>query len=306
MSKSHSLLWTGKTVLYIAFVVLLIWALPHYYLKIFVVLWYGNMFFLSGFHHRYASHQTYTMSPKMEKLFFLGSYLFQGSSYLSPYAYGIFHRFHHESTEELDDPTWLLVYKSLYGGNAYGDIFSRDQYQNKPIPKKYKKNIPEWPAFDRFAHTRISRIVWVIVYATLYIFMACKVDQIQNYPIPAFEWVQLGFVVAITCTMSYCQSNIINMWGHVIEPQPLRTIWSTKFYSKEEMEKMPISIPEKILKFLFKLGLSFILMGEQEHPHHHGKPSSANMATKWFHYDMTYSILWLLDLFKVIRLRNKH
>ena len=57
--------------------------------------WYLSLFFQTFFHHRYSAHQMFTMSPKTEKIFIFLSWIFQGSSYLSPYSYGILHRLHH-------------------------------------------------------------------------------------------------------------------------------------------------------------------------------------------------------------------
>lgn len=48
-----------------------------------IILWYGGLFFQSFFLHRYAAHQVFTMSKSMEKITFILTWIFQGSSYLS-------------------------------------------------------------------------------------------------------------------------------------------------------------------------------------------------------------------------------
>ena len=63
-----------------------------------LVLWYGGLFFQSFFLHRYAAHQVFTMSKTMERITFVLTWVFQGSSYLSAYGYGIMHRMHHAYT----------------------------------------------------------------------------------------------------------------------------------------------------------------------------------------------------------------
>ena len=57
-----------------------------------LLLWYGGLFFQSFFLHRYAAHQLFTMSKTMERITFVLTWVFQGSSYLSAYGYGIMHR----------------------------------------------------------------------------------------------------------------------------------------------------------------------------------------------------------------------
>ena len=69
-----------------------------------LVLWYGGLFFQSFFLHRYAAHQVFTMSKTMERITFILTWVFQGSSYLSAYGYGIMHRMHHAYTDTEKDP----------------------------------------------------------------------------------------------------------------------------------------------------------------------------------------------------------
>ncbi len=66
--------------------------------------WYFSLFFQTFFHHRYSAHQMFTMSKTMEKVFIFLSWLTQGSSYLSPYSYGILHRLHHAYADTEQDP----------------------------------------------------------------------------------------------------------------------------------------------------------------------------------------------------------
>ena len=69
-----------------------------------LVLWYGGLFFQSFFLHRYAAHQVFTMSKTMERITFILTWVFQGSSCLSAYGYGIMHRMHHAYTDTKKDP----------------------------------------------------------------------------------------------------------------------------------------------------------------------------------------------------------
>src|SRR5690606_1699494 len=66
--------------------------------------WYLSLFTQTFFHHRYAAHRMFTMSKTWEKIFYFLSFVFQGASYLSPYAYGAMHRLHHAYADTENDP----------------------------------------------------------------------------------------------------------------------------------------------------------------------------------------------------------
>ena len=58
-----------------------------YILIFFFAHWTLSLFFHTAFLHRYAAHKMYTMSKGTERLFYLATWVFQGSSYLVPRAY---------------------------------------------------------------------------------------------------------------------------------------------------------------------------------------------------------------------------
>src|SRR5690606_12907043 len=61
----------------------------------FILHWYLSLFVQTFYLHRYAAHRMFSMSPFWEKFFHVLTFIAQGSSYLSPYAYGVLHRMHH-------------------------------------------------------------------------------------------------------------------------------------------------------------------------------------------------------------------
>ena len=70
----------------------------------FLAHWYLSLFFQTFCLHRYASHKAFTMSPRMEKVFYVLTWVFQGSNYLSAYGYGVMHRMHHAYADTPQDP----------------------------------------------------------------------------------------------------------------------------------------------------------------------------------------------------------
>jgi hypothetical protein len=63
-----------------------------------------SVFFQSFFLHRYAAHRMYTVSPRVERVLHLLTYLVQGPSFLSPRGYAILHREHHAFSDTERDP----------------------------------------------------------------------------------------------------------------------------------------------------------------------------------------------------------
>ena len=110
-----------------------------------VILWYGGLFFQSFFLHRYAAHQVFTMSKTMERVTFVLTWFFQGSSYLSAYGYGIMHRMHHAYTDTEKDPhspDYLGFWNILFNRWRIEDlwemknrVFLRDLMKNPQNPK---------------------------------------------------------------------------------------------------------------------------------------------------------------------------
>src|SRR5712671_5759149 len=83
-------------------------------IALFLTNWFVAVFFQSSFHHRYASHRMFTMSEAMEKIFHIGTWISQGSSYLSPRAYAILHREHHAFSDTERDPHSPHIYPNLF------------------------------------------------------------------------------------------------------------------------------------------------------------------------------------------------
>src|SRR5689334_12422106 len=66
--------------------------------------WWGSELMQTLFLHRYASHGSFRMSRPVERVFYLLTYLFQGSSFLVPRAYAYLHRGHHAYADSTRDP----------------------------------------------------------------------------------------------------------------------------------------------------------------------------------------------------------
>ena len=131
----------------------------------FISHWYLSLFSQTFFHHRYASHGAFTMSRVWERVFFIFSYITQGSTYMSPRTYGIMHRLHHAHTDTIRDP-----HSPAYSSNMISmmlrtsKIYMRILDGKWQVPQRFTKNLPEWHWLDELGNSRWSRTGWIVAY----------------------------------------------------------------------------------------------------------------------------------------------
>jgi stearoyl-CoA desaturase (delta-9 desaturase) len=126
---SKNRIWHTPEIEVLGFMIILAFFLGH---------WYLSLFFQTFFLHRYAAHAMFKMSRFWEKVFFVFSWLFQGSSYLSPYAYGVLHRLHHAHTDTEKDPHSPSYDDNLFKmmwrtKEVYSDIYHEELDVEQPI-----------------------------------------------------------------------------------------------------------------------------------------------------------------------------
>lgn len=235
----------------------------------FIVLhWYASLFFQSVFHHRYAAHGVFTMSKTWERIFYIGCFLAQGSSYISAYTYGILHRLHHAHTDTKLDPhsphNSDNIFSMMWGTrNNYYDIYSG----KTPVDARYKKDLPSWRSFDKISHNFITRLLWVAAYTFFYIHFAT-------------EWWMFLFL-PIHFLMGSIQGAAVNWWAHRFG------------YVNFKMNNTSKNI----------LPVDIIFWGESYHNNHHSNPQQPNNSTRWFEIDFGFQAMRLLNTLKVIKLK---
>jgi len=233
-----------------------------------MVLWYGGLFFQSFFLHRYAAHQIFTMSKTMERITFFLTWIFQGSSYLSAYGYGIMHRMHHAYTDTEKDP-----HSPSYDANLFAmmwktkTIFQDINLKRIAIDQRFMKNVPQWKSFDQFASSYFSRLLWIAFYIIFFIVFVTS----------WWQWLLLPVILL----MAPIHGAIINWFGH---------IYGYVNYTMRNTSKN---------LFYF----DFLMMGEGYHNNHHKNASSPNFGVKWYEIDVTYLIIRLLNAVGFIQLK---
>src|SRR5690606_32857221 len=134
---------------------------------------------------------------------YIGCYLSQGSSYISANAYGILHRLHHAHADTPEDPhsphnSRNVLTMMWDTRNNYINV-----YNGKTIvDEKYKKGLPKWEAFEKYAHTWVSRVIWCGIYVAFYYVFAT-------------EWWMYLFL-PIHFAMGSIQGVAVNWWAHVM------------------------------------------------------------------------------------------
>jgi len=238
---------------------------------LFISLWYGGLFFQTFFLHRYAAHQSFTMSKTAEKISFILTWFFQGTNYLSAYGYGVMHRMHHAYADTPKDP-----HSPKYDQNIFSMMWrTYKNYQNIngkkiKIENKFTKNVPQWPLFDRFAGSNYSRLSWFLLYLIFFAFYASSV------------WLWLFFPLIIL--MAPIHGAIINWFAH-----------------KYGYRNFEVNDTSKNL-----LPLDLVMFGEAYHNNHHKFSHRANFGgIKWFEIDPAYQIMRTLDKIGIIQLNRK-
>ncbi|MBI1184348.1 acyl-CoA desaturase [bacterium] len=232
--------------------------------------WYLSLFSQTFFHHRYAAHRMFTMSRFWEKFFFIFSMVTQGSSYLSPYAYGVLHRMHHAFADtekdvhspKYDGSLWRMMWRTK---TIYTSIFKNEV----PVEDRFKKGVPEWQAFDRFADTWGVRFFWAGTYIVFYLAFATHWWMFLLLP--------LHFV------MGPVHGAVINWFAH-----------------KYGYVNFKVSDTSKNL-----LPVDFLMLGESYHNNHHKFGSRPNFGYRWFEIDPVYLVIIAFQKLGIIQMKTK-
>ncbi|MBA3899479.1 MAG: acyl-CoA desaturase [Bacteroidetes bacterium] len=236
----------------------------------FIAHWYLSLFTQTFFHHRYAAHQAFSMSKFWEKVFYILSGVFQGSSYLSPRAYGALHRMHHAYADTEKDPHSPIFSKNIWDMMLKTKvIYHNIYYRRTELERPFTDKLPVWDACDRFFDAWPVRIFWGVFYTAFYVMFAT-------------HWA-MYLLLPIHFIMGPFHGAIINWFAHKLG----YVSWKVKDTSKN---------------LLF---FDFLMLGESYHNNHHRHPKRANFGTKWHEFDPIYPFILLFDAVGIIKLRKQ-
>lgn len=228
--------------------------------------WFLSLFFQTFYLHRYAAHRMFTMSKLWEKIFYVMTFISQGSSYLSPYAYGVMHRLHHmhaDTEKDVHSPKYDPDFFSMMWRtkNIYNSILHREF----EVEDKVTKDVPYWGLFEKIADSWISRLGWILFYTLFYVEFAT-------------EW-WMFLALPLHFVMGPLHGVIINWFAHK---------YGYKNYEVNDTSSnlFPIDI---------------VMMGEGLHNNHHRNGGRPNFAVKWWEFDPSYPIIYVMNLLGVIK-----
>ncbi|MBU1097883.1 MAG: acyl-CoA desaturase [Bacteroidetes bacterium] len=236
----------------------------------FLIHWFGSLFFQTFFLHRYGAHGMFKMNKSWEKIFYVLTYIFQGSSFLNPRAYAIMHRMHHAFSDTERDPHSPKYFKSVFGLMWKTKDIYLNLINNKIKPgENFSRNIPNWEKFENFGNGWLHRIIWGVSYVVFYIGFATH------------WWMFL--LLPIHFLMGPIHGAIVNWVGH---KYGYKNFKDTNDNSQNA------------------LFLDFLTLGELFQNNHHKYPSRANFAVRFFEFDPTYPIIKFLSWLGIIHLTS--
>ena len=237
---------------------------------IFLILhWYLSLFSQTFFLHRYSAHAMFTMSRASEKFFFIFTSITQGSSYLSPYGYGVLHRMHHAFADTEKDPHSPKYDKTAMAMMMRTKVVYQDVNKHRvEIAPEFTNGVPKWESFDAFASSWPVRLFWAACYIAFYMVFAT-------------EW-WMYLLLPIHFLMGPIHGVVIN--------------WCAHKYGYRNFE-----VADTSKNFL---PLDVLMMGESYHNNHHANGKNPNFGHRWFELDPTYPVILLLDKLHIIRLKK--
>lgn len=232
----------------------------------FILHWYISLFCQSFFLHRYAAHRMFTMSPFWEKSFFIISGFAQGSSYLSPYVYGVLHRMHHAFADTEQDPHSPKYSKGVFGMMwKTWIVYSSIKKGSAEVEPRFQKDVPRWDKFDRIPDSWVVRLLFAAFYVWFYVEFATQWWMFLLLPIHFF----MGPVHGV----------IINWFAHKIG------------YTNFKVKDTSVNL----------LPVDFLMLGEAYHNNHHKHSTNPNFGKRWFEIDPVFPVVRIFHFLGIIK-----
>ena len=230
----------------------------------FILHWYLSLSMQTIFLHRYSSHKMFRMNKFWERVFFLFTFIFQGSSFLNPVAYAVMHNEHHKYSDTDKDP-----HSPSYTKNILSFVMKTFYNYSKILKNKYKREYghleyPRWEFIEKIGDLWIIRIGFVLIYLFFYIKFS-----------PSY-WLYL--LIPIHIFMGPIHGTIVNWFGHKVGYR--------NFDDINDLSKNTLMI-------------DFLMMGELYQNNHHKKSTNPNFSYRWYEIDFGYLFIYLLKKMKV-------
>lgn len=227
--------------------------------------WYSSLFFQTIFLHRYCSHNMFKLSGFLEKFFYVGTFIFQGASFLNPHAYAVLHLMHHKHSDDEKDPHSPMKFKNVFLMMLHTFKIYQDILKNPNSYSHIKTSVKRWESFDRFADSWLIRIAHGSVFVIIYFLIA---EYWWQYLLIPLHWL-----------MGPIHGAIVNWCGHK---------YGYENFKNGDNSKNTLAI-------------DFLMMGELYQNNHHKYPTHLNFAKRFFEIDFGYLFLSVLKSLRLIR-----
>ncbi len=134
------------------------------------------------------------------------------------------------------------------------------------MEERFTKNLPEWRSFDKWAHSSVSRLLWVLLYIALIVFFTTSLWWLLLLPV----------VVA----MGPIHGAIINWFAHKYG------------YINCNLKNTSMHL----------LSIDVLMLGESYHNNHHKNPSAVNFGRRWHEIDPVYPFIRFFSWLGIIKM----
>ena len=219
-----------------------------------------RMFAITGFYHRYFSHRTFKTSRWVQALFALigATAVQRGALWWSAH-----HRHHHAHADTADDAHSPITDSFLW--SHMGWFLSRAHFRTRSELIADWLRFPELRFLDRF--DALIPLLFAISLFILGLILESYAPMLRTNGPQLLVW---GFFVSTVALYhaTFSINSIAHRWGQRTYDTP------------DESRNNP--------------WLALITLGEGWHNNHHHCPKTVRQGFRWWQFDPTYYLLWLM------------
>lgn len=231
-----------------------------------LLVYFGRVFGLTAFYHRYFSHRAFKTSRSVQ---FIGALLGNAAAQRGPIWWAAHHRHHHRASDQPDD-----IHSPVQQGFIWSHMlwFMTDEAYgtNESVVKDWTK-FPELrflERFDFFAPTLLA----------IGMFGLGELLRVVNPALGTNGWQMLVWGFSVSTVALYHVTFGINSLAHK---------YGSRRYNTNDDSRN-------------NLWLALATFGEGWHNNHHHFPSSARQGFLWWEVDISYYLLVIMSWFGLV------
>lgn len=231
------------------------------------VLYFVRMFAITGFYHRYFSHKTFKTNRFWQFVFaFLGA----SAAQRGPLWWAAHHRLHHRHSDQPADPHSPKQHGFWW--SHMGWVLSSHHFVTR---YEFVKDLIKYPELRWL--NRFDAIVPILL--GLFLFFLGNYLNHHYQMLHTNGWQLLVWGFFISTVVVFHATCSINSLSHY---------WGSRRYSTRDDSRN-------------NFWLALITLGEGWHNNHHYYPGATRQGFCWWQIDITYYLLYLLALLRIVR-----